>query len=96
MILCDHLLFLLRTSKKLGDTMTNQCIYLEIPGTAECLRPGDKVKLGRFQTTTWLVNYGWFDFAGNRAFCGWFLTSLDTKEVKPLLKIDLEDIYAIE
>ena len=69
---------------------------LEIPGTKDCLKPGDKIKLGRFQSKLWTVHYGWFDFAGNRAFCGWFLTSLDTGDVKPLLKIDLDDIYLIE
>ena len=66
------------------------------PGTTECLRPGDKVKLGRFDIQQWVVNYGWFDFAGNRAFCGWFLTNFDSGEVKPLLKIDLEDLYQLE
>lgn len=70
-------------------------IYLDIPGTTERIFPGDIVKLGRFNTQEWIVNYGWFDFAGNRAFCGWFLTCPDTGEVKPLLKVDTEDIYTI-
>ena len=71
-------------------------IQLDIPGQNMCLHPGDNVKLGRFQSKLWTVHYGWFEFEGNRAFCGWYLTSLDTGDVKPLLKRDLYDIYLVE
>lgn len=71
-------------------------LKLAVPGTGEAITPGCKVKLGRFDHATWTVHHGWFDFAGNRAFCGWFLTDLESGQVKPLLKIDLDDIYLIE
>lgn len=71
-------------------------LKLEIPGTSEFIVPGSKIKLDRFESTLWLVHHGWFDFAGNRAFCGWFLTNLESGQVKPLLRIDLDDIYLVE
>lgn len=71
-------------------------IKLEIPNTDQCLYPGQKVKLGRFQSDVWLVNYGWFSFGGNRPFCGWFLTKDNGLTVKPLQLPDLDDIYMIE
>lgn len=74
----------------------NQLMILNIPGTNEYIHPGNNVKLGRFNSEKWRVNHGWFEFDGNRPMCGWYLTNLDTLQVKPLLKIDLEDIYVIE
>ena len=71
-------------------------IVLEIPETNLCLRPGYKVKLGRFQSEIWVVNYGWFSFGGNRPFCGWYLTKDNGLTVKPLQLPDLDDIYMIE
>lgn len=71
-------------------------IVLEIPGTNQILRPGCKVKLGRFDSEIWLVNYGWFSFGGNRPFCGWYLTKDNGLTVKPLQLPDLDDIYMIE
>ena len=55
-----------------------------------------KVKLHRFDNRFWIVNYGWFDFDGNREICGWYLSDIQTGEVKPLLRTDLDDIYVIE
>lgn len=73
------------------------CLKLEVPGCNTCIRPGDRVKLGRFSTTTWLVSHGWFTWGGNRPFCGWHLTNLDNvNEVKPLQLTDLDDILLIE
>ena len=71
-------------------------LTLDIPGSCQCLHPGDKIKLGRFDSVVLVVNYGWFEFDGNRPFCGWFLTNFETGKVKPLLKTDLYDCYMIE
>lgn len=69
---------------------------LEIPNTNSVLRPGNRVKLGRFQSDMWVVKYGWFSFGGNRPFCGWYLTKDNDLTVKPLQLPDLDDIYIIE
>jgi len=71
-------------------------LKLDVPGTDMCIHVGDKIKLGRFTSTLWRVNHGWFEFDGNRPFCGWFLTNLETGQVKPLQKTDLNDCYFIE
>lgn len=69
---------------------------LEIPGCKQCIHPGDIIKLGRFETTTWVVGFGWYSWGGNRPFCGWFLVnSQDKDNIKPLQKPDLDDIYFI-
>lgn len=71
-------------------------IMLDVPQLHICLCPGLKVKLHRFDNRFWIVNYGWFDFDGNREICGWYLSDIQTGEVKPLLRTDLDDIYVIE
>lgn len=72
------------------------CLRINIPGTSEYLVPGCKIKLGRFESEIWVVNYGWFAIDGNRPFCGWFLKNIESKTVKPLLQTDLDDCYFIE
>ena len=72
------------------------CICLEIPELQITLHPGDIIKLHRFSSVNWTVHYGWYEFEGNRALCGWYLTNVDSGMHKPLLKIDLDDIYVIE
>lgn len=74
------------------------CIMkVEIPGTEEYLVPGVRVKLRRFDNITWIVQYGWFSWGGNRPMYGWYLINTsNTDEVKPLQKPDLDDIYIIE
>ena len=77
--------------------MFNGCFKLDIPDTDLYLMPGFSVKLGRFSTERWKVNYGWYTWGGNRPVCGWYLTSLDENQtVKPLQLTDLDDIYIIE
>jgi len=68
---------------------------LEVPGTNIYLTPGCTVKLGRFETATWLVQFGWYSFGGNRPVCGWYLTKDNGLTVKPLQLPDLDDIYMI-
>lgn len=75
--------------------MCNKMV-LEIPNTNRVLRPGNRVKLGRFQSDMWVVSFGWFSFGGNRPFCGWYLTKDNGLTVKPLQLPDLDDIYIIE
>ena len=73
------------------------CLRIEIPGTNTFITPGCRVKLGKFETTTWLVSHGWYTWGGNRPFCGWYLTNLnDPIIIKPLQQTDLIDIYLIE
>lgn len=69
---------------------------LDVPNTNICLHPGNKVKLGRFETDAWIVNYGWYSFGGNRPVCGWYLIRVCDNTVKPLQLTDLDDIYMIE
>lgn len=69
---------------------------LLIPDTNQVIRPGYKVKLGRFDTTVWIVGFGWYSTSGNRPCCGWYLTSEQGKLTKPLQMTDLDDIYLVE
>jgi hypothetical protein len=58
---------------------------------------GSVVKLGRFETETWEVHYGWYSENGNREKIGWYLVSSDNEDViKSLQRIDLVDIYLIQ
>lgn len=78
------------------NSMCN-CLTLPVPGTNLCIRPGNIVKLGRFETTRWLVSHGWYTWGGNRPFCGWYMKNIDNdNEIKPLQLNDLDDIYIIE
>lgn len=75
----------------------NSCLTLEIPEFKITLRPGCKVKLGRFESAVWVVAYGWYAWGGNRPVCGWYLINIENPEdVKPLQKPDLDDIYLVE
>lgn len=70
---------------------------LEIPGTCMCLYPGARVKLGRFDSTVWIVSFGWIACDGNRPICAWYLTDAKNLKLQKLLQLtDLEDIYLIE
>lgn len=70
---------------------------LDIPNTNKCLFPGCLVKLGRFETTVWVVSNGWYSWGGNRPVHGWYLTDRDNPtRVKPLQLPDLDDIYIIQ
>lgn len=69
---------------------------LQIPGTDDVLKPGYKVKLGRFDTTVWTVGFGWYCVNGNRPCCGWYLTTNEGQTTKALQMSDLNDIYLIE
>lgn len=75
---------------------------LKIPDSDIVLKEGDKIKLGRFdrknwEVNSWLVNYGWYSWGGNRPVCGWYLSNThDLSIVKPLQLTDLDDIYLIE
>ena len=71
-------------------------MQLNVPEFEIVLTEGDTVRLGRFDTGTWLVHYGWYAWGGNRPVCGWFLSNTLTQGVKPLQYTDLEDIYIIE
>ena len=72
-------------------------LVLEIPEFNIALTPGCRVKLGRFDVITWVVSYGWYAWGGNREVCGWYLTNIDNvRDLKPLQKTDLNDIYLIE
>lgn len=83
----------------------NDCLYIQIPNADCVIRPGNVVKLGRFDNTRWVVGYGWYSWGGNRPVCGWYLAEMTdkchkhdkiAKEVKPLQLPDLDDIYVIE
>ena len=74
----------------------NECVKLNIPGTNQYIFQGCKVKLGRFHSQLWEVGLGWFDFDDNRPFWGFYLSNIQTGQVKPLLKTDLVDIYVIQ
>lgn len=72
-------------------------LQLEIPGTQKVIRPGYRVKIGRFSHVTWVVKFGWYAYAGNREVCGWYLENKDDpSERKPFSKPDLDDCYFVE
>lgn len=74
--------------------MADLTMYIENAGIT--IKPGDIVRLGRFQTESWVVQHDWYAFCGNRPVCGWFLRSQTTQTIKPLQLPDLDDIYLVE
>ena len=72
-------------------------LRLDVPEFNMQLAPGCRVRLGRFETTVWVVSHGWYSWTGNRPVCGWFLYDEENPStVKPLQLPDLEDIYFVE
>lgn len=71
-------------------------IELKIPDSSIILRPGNKIRIGRFSDICWEVGYGWFKFDNNREICGWFLIDPVTNTLKPLTDADIVDIYLLE
>lgn len=69
---------------------------IRIPGCNYQIKAGNIVKLGRYDSERWEVGYGWYAWGGNRPVCGWYLTNVITRTVKPLQLTDLEDIYVVE
>lgn len=71
-------------------------IKLPIPALGIELEPGNKIKLGRFCTAQWIVQYGWYSIEGDRPVCGWYLTdALTAGKIKPLHLSDLDDINIV-
>ena len=70
---------------------------IPIPNTSEYIRPGAVIQIGRFSTTRWKVEHGWFSVGGNRPWCGWYLTDVSNpSNVRAIQLTDLDDIYMIE
>lgn len=83
----------------IGEYITERtvlCMQLVVPEFDITLSEGDLVRLGRFNTETWYVHYGWYAWGNNRPVCGWYLSNSLTQGIKPLQYTDLEDIYLIE
>lgn len=72
------------------------CLCLSAPDIDIHLYQGDHIRIGRFNHDTWLVSYGWYTWGGNRPVCGWYLTNIESSDIKPLQLTDLDDIYVIE
>lgn len=70
-------------------------LTLEVPNANTIIAPGNRVQLGRFDAQVWIVRFGWYNFGGNRSVCGWYLQAESGDDIKPLFKIDLDDIYII-
>ena len=68
---------------------------LEVPNANTTISPGYKIQIGRFDAQVWIVRFGWYSFGGNRSVCGWYLESESSNDIKPIFKIDLDDIYVI-
>jgi len=67
------------------------------PNNTIRLHAGCRIKLGRFKSDIWEVNYGWYSWGGNRPVCGWYLMKIDDPgTVKPLHLTDLDDIIVLE
>lgn len=71
-------------------------IKLVLPGCPLELRPGNRIRIGRFSLDVWSVGYGWYSWGGNRKVCGWYLTNCKDLTIKPLQDIDLCDAYFVE
>ena len=70
---------------------------LECPDHKLVIVAGSIVRLGRFESTEWLVAYGWYTWGGNRPVCGWYLSQCDNPgTMKPLQATDLDDIYMVQ
>ena len=70
---------------------------LPVPNLQISLHPGDIVKLQRFSSELWVVNYGWFSFGGNKPMNGWYLVSkTHNTRIKPINLSDLDDIYQVD
>lgn len=50
--------------------MFNDKLVINLPQFKMKLVPGCRVKLGRFETTEWILNHGWYSWGGNREVCG--------------------------
>lgn len=73
------------------------CNGLQIPGCNRCIHPENKIRLGRFDSTTWIVKFGWIACNGNRPICTWYLVNIENPaETKLLSKPDLDDIYFVQ
>lgn len=73
------------------------CIQLPIPNTDQCIVEGNIIQLERFSNTKWKVQFGWYEYGGNRQVCGWYLINLeDCSIIRPIQAPDLYDIYVIE
>lgn len=71
-------------------------ITIELSG-GRMLHPGDRIRIHRFDTETWIVYYGWYAWGGNREVCGWYLVNQKHPDkIKPLQKTDLDDLYFVE
>ena len=68
---------------------------LFVPNANTTISPGYKIQIGRFDAQVWIVRFGWYSFGGNRSVCGWYLESESSQDIKPIFKIDLDDIYII-
>lgn len=74
----------------------NSCLTIELPDR-RIIKPGDVVRLGRFDIIHWKVYYGWYSWGGNRPVCGWYLVDTDNPlRIKPLQLPDLDDIYLVK
>lgn len=71
-------------------------LRLQVPSTNQYLYPGAKIKLHRFDSDIWIVNFGWYSFDNNREIYGWYLVRLKDAEIKPIYKCDLMDCYFIQ
>ena len=70
-------------------------LSLEVPNANTVIVPGNKIQIGRFSAKIWIVRFGWYNYGGNRSVCGWYLEAESGNEIKPIFKIDLDDIYII-
>ena len=70
-------------------------LTLFVPNANTNIHPGNKIQIGRFNAQVWIVRFGWYSFGGNRSVCGWYLQAEASEEIKPIFKIDLDDIYII-
>lgn len=71
-------------------------ITLKLPDYDLELKPGDEIRIGRFDHHTWVVKYGWYSWSENRPVCGWYVVDMVSQTLKPLQYTDLEDIYVVE
>lgn len=70
---------------------------LQVPDLDITLVPNCRIRLSRFDSTVWVVSYGWYSWGGNRPQCGWFLIDESNPcTVKPLQLPDLDDVYFVE
>lgn len=76
---------------------------IQLPQADITLHCGDLIYLGEYGNIPWVLEYGWYEYGGNRETCGWYIvpqclpdsmtSHVTFPKLRPLFKSDLCDIF---